>query len=251
MRFLTDPPRPFFQRCVYDFARVICRLWLLIFFQLRVHGMKNVPLEDGMLICANHQSNLDPIVTGCAFPRRTNYLAKHTLFEIWWLAWFLGQVDTIPIDRDGMGVSGMKETLRRLRRNESVLIFPEGSRTSDGQLQPFMSGFVALAKRVDLPMLPVGIDGPFECWPAGSKFPKMGFIHVVFGPPIQPHEIGGLDDQQITQLLQERIRACFEEARRRVKGSNRVKSQNSSCRQSSRTRKLHERYARSQLDPRT
>ncbi len=166
----------------------------------------------------NHQSNLDPIVVGCAFPRRSNYLAKKTLFDIWWLAWFLKQVDTIPIDREGMGVAGMKETLRRLRRNESVLLFPEGSRTRDGELQPLMSGFVALAKRVDLPLLPVGMDGPFECWPPGANFPRMGFIHVVFGPPIQPRELKGLDDEQIIQLLQARINTCFEEARRRVGG---------------------------------
>lgn len=218
MKFLNDPARPLLQRFVYDFSRLICRLWLLIFFQLRMHGMKHVPLEDGMLICANHQSFLDPIVVGCAFPRRSNFLAKKTLFDIWWLAWFLKQVDTIPLDREGMGIAGMKETLRRLRRNESVLLFPEGRRTLDGELQPLMSGFVALAKRVDLPLLPIGIDGPFACWPLGAMFPVPGLIHVVFGSPIQPGEFKGLDDQQITQLLQDRIGDCFEEARRRVKG---------------------------------
>jgi 1-acyl-sn-glycerol-3-phosphate acyltransferase len=217
MRFLDDPPRPLFQRCVYDFSRFICRLWLLFYFQLRVHGMQNVPRHDGMLICANHQSVLDPIVIGCAFPRRSNYLAKKTLFGIWWLAWFLKQVDTISIDRDGMGIAGMKETLRRLRRNESVLLFPEGSRTHDGNLQPLMSGFVALAKRVDLPLLPVGLDGPFACWPRGSSFPRMGMVHVVFGKPIEPEEIRGLDDDQITRLLEQRIRVCFDEARQRVR----------------------------------
>ena len=216
MKFLADPPRPFIMRCVQDVARWVCRLWMLIFFQLRVHGMKNVPVKNGMIICANHQSNLDPIVVGCALPRRTNYLAKKAIFDIRPLVWILEQIDTIPIDRDGMGISGMKETLRRLRRNESIALFPEGRRSRDGEVQPLMSGFVALAKRANLPIVPLGLDGPFECWPPGNKIPKMGFVHVVFGPPIQPHEIEGLDDAQITQLLYDRIQDCFEEARRHV-----------------------------------
>ena len=116
-------------------------------------------------------------------------------------------------------MSGMKETLRRLKRNESVLIFPEGHRTRDGEIQPLKPGFVALAKRVESPLLPIGLDGTFECWPPGQRFPKPGFVHVVFGPPIQHDEIKDLDDQQITQLLQDRIRVCFEEARYRVSES--------------------------------
>lgn len=145
-------------------------------------------------------------------PRRTNYMAKHTLFDFWPLAWLLRQIDTIPIDRSG-GASAMKETLKRLRRHESILIFPEGHRTRDGQMQRFRPGFVALAKRVQSPVLPVGLDGTFECWPPGKTLPKPGFIHVVFGEPIQPSELTGLDDDQITDLLRQRVAKCFELAR--------------------------------------
>ena len=127
------------------------------------------PKKNGMIIISNHQSNLDPIVVGCIMPRRMNFLAKESLFDIFPLGWFLRQVDTIPIDREGMGVSGMKETLRRLKRNESILIFPEGTRSRDGEMVPLKPGFVALAKRVKLPMVPIGIDGTFTSWPPGKK----------------------------------------------------------------------------------
>ena len=215
MRFLTDPPRPFFQRCIQDLARWFFRQVLLVFFQLRVHGLKNVPVKDGMIICANHQSNMDPVVIGCALPRRTNYLGKKSLFSFPPLAWFLKVTDTIPLDRNRSGAAGMKETLRRLRRNESILIFPEGHRSLDGELQPFRPGIVALAKRVDSPVLPVGIDGPFQCWPPNAKFPKTGYVHVVFGKPVSPEEMSGLQDEEITEIVYQRVQQCFLEARYR------------------------------------
>jgi len=208
-----DPPRPFFKRCVQDLARLVCRLWLMVFFGIRVHGIENVPKENGMIICANHQSNLDPIVVGCIMPRRTNYLAKETIFNFGPLNWLLEQIDTIAIDRDGMGVAGMKETLKRLKRNESIVLFPEGTRSRDGEMIALKPGFVALAKRVKSPVLPIGIDGTFRCWPPGKRFPSPGRIHAVIGKPVQPEEFSGLSDDEIVELLASRIKSCFEKAR--------------------------------------
>src|SRR6185369_4246968 len=95
-------------------------------------------------------------------------------------------LDAIPIDRDGLGLAGLKETLKRLKRGEMVLIFPEGTRTPDGQVAPLKPGFCAIARRANVPLVPVAIDGAFDAWPRFSPVPRPATIHVEFGPPIEP-----------------------------------------------------------------
>lgn len=214
MRFLDDPPRPLFQRLFYNFWQLVFRMLVMVAYRVRCFGLDNYPREGGVLICSNHQSNLDPIIIGCLTPRRINYLGKKSLFRFPPLGWALHLVDTIPIDRESTGVSGMKETLRRLKRDESVLLFPEGQRTFDGEMTPLMSGFVALAKRVHSPLLPVAIEGPFDAWPRTRRFPRLGRAVVVIGKPIPPAEFEGLSDAEIVALVDNRIKDCFSTARR-------------------------------------
>ena len=185
---------------------------LTVFYRIRVHGIHHVPRTKGMIICVNHQSNLDPVVGGCSFPRRTNFLAKASLFDILGLGWLLSQIDGIPIDREG-GVRGMKETLKRLKRGESILIFPEGTRSRDGKLLPLKPGFVTLAKRTKVPLLPMGIAGTYEAWPPGSKFPSSGTVHVVIGEPIPPAQFLDLSETELIALLTDRLSNCCQEAR--------------------------------------
>lgn len=184
-------------------------------YRVRAHQLGKFPVEGGVLICSNHQSNLDPILIGVVSPRFPNYLGKKTLFNFPPLGWLLRKLDTIPIDRSSSGIAGMKETLRRLKRDESVVIFPEGQRCFDGELQPLMNGFVALAKRTGVPIAPMGIDGAFQGWPRGTKLPRLGTIDVVFGDPILKSEYKDLEDEALVQLLHDRMQTCFNEARRR------------------------------------
>ena len=93
-------------------------------------------------------------------------------------------------------------------------MFPEGQRSWDGELLPLMSGFVALVKRIKIPVVPVGIEGPHHSWPRGAAFPKPGNIQVVVGEPIPFSELEGLDDEEMTLFLAARIKECFDEARK-------------------------------------
>jgi 1-acyl-sn-glycerol-3-phosphate acyltransferase len=184
-------------------------------YRIRVYGLENYPVRDGDLICPNHQSNLDPLVVGVACPRAVNYLGKETLFRWPPLGWFLRWNDVIPIDRSRSGIGGMKETLRRLKRGESVALFPEGSRSRDGELQPLMKGFCSLARRTSARLVPVGIEGTFAALPPSASVPRPGRVRVVFGTPIDPDEYADLDDDQLVELLSRRIAVCFAVARER------------------------------------
>ena len=90
------------------------------------------PRPGRCLLVANHQSHLDPVLVGLACPRQLKYLARHDLF-FWPFSWWIRALGAVPIDRKRGVVGGMKTTLKLLQQNEAVLVFPEGSRTYDGQ----------------------------------------------------------------------------------------------------------------------
>ena len=185
-------------------------VWL---FGLRVAGRENWPASGGALVCSNHQSHFDPPLVGLTCPRRMHFLARETLFRVPVLTQVLRYFDTIPIDREGVGLSGIKETLRRLKAGELVLIFPEGTRTHDGEVAPLKPGFIALARRSRVPLVPVGIDGAYQAWPRTNKFPGLSRIAVVIGPPIAPDEFADLPDDDLLAELEQRILNCHALAR--------------------------------------
>jgi 1-acyl-sn-glycerol-3-phosphate acyltransferase len=117
------------------------------------------------------------------------------------------------LDREGLGLGGIKETLKRLKRQELVLMFPEGTRTRDGEVGKLKPGFCALARRAAVPLIPVAIEGAFDCWPRSHPLPLPGVIHIQFGEPLLPADIAPLDDAQLLAEVDRRIRACHALAR--------------------------------------
>jgi len=202
------------KRLWYDFLRITCRLIGTVTFSIRVRGREHVPAAGGALVMSNHQSHLDPVLVGLASDRRLNYLARQTLFGFAPFRWLITSLDAIPLDREGLGLNGLKETLKRLKRGEMVLIFPEGTRTRDGEVGVFKPGFCALARRANVPLLPVGIEGAYDSWPRKNLLPMPAMIHIQFGPPLAPAEIEELDDELLVAEMRRRIAACHAEARR-------------------------------------
>lgn len=203
-----------FKRYGYKLARALCRLVGVTMFQVRCAGHEHVPSEGGVLICSNHQSYLDPVLVGLGFMRHCNYLARDTLFRFGPFGWLIGFVNAIPIDREGGGLRGLKETLKRLKGGEMVLIFPEGTRTHDGEISPLKPGFLVLARRGHVPLLPVAVDGTFEAWPRNALLPRPSVVRVCIGEPISPEVAATLDDNQLLAEVETRMRACHAEARR-------------------------------------
>ena len=202
------------KRLWYDFLRVFCRLVGVVMFGIRVRRRDHVPASGGALVLSNHQSHLDPVLVGLASDRRLNYLARDTLFGFAPFRWLIKSLDAIPLDREGIGLGGLKETLKRLKRGEMVLIFPEGTRTRDGEVGRFKPGFCALARRANVPLLPVGIDGAFDSWPRIQPLPLPAMIHIQFGEPLPPQEIDQFDDEALVAEIRRRISACHAKARK-------------------------------------
>jgi 1-acyl-sn-glycerol-3-phosphate acyltransferase len=206
--------RPLAKRLWYEFIRRSCWVAGLLFYRIRCHHRERYPTSGGFLVLSNHQSFLDPPLVGMCVPRQINYLARKTLFDIPVLGRIIHSVGSIPIDRDGLGIGGLKETLRRLKRGEGVLLFPEGTRSLDGELQPLKPGFSALVDRAAVPIVPVAIDGAHDAFPRTKKWPRRAVVHVVVGDPIPLEESRKFDDRGLVELVEARLRVLHAEARR-------------------------------------
>jgi 1-acyl-sn-glycerol-3-phosphate acyltransferase len=179
---------------------------------IRATGRENIPRQGGVLLLSNHLSHFDVFVLGLLLPRTLNYVARSTLFKPG-LGFFIRSVGGFPIQRDGAGAQGLKETLRRLRNGSIVTFFPEGTRSPDGRLRPLKPGIAALASRARVPIVPAGLAGTFEAWPRSQLAPRPHAIRVHYGRPILPAELHGLEPDAVLDLLARRLEECASIAR--------------------------------------
>jgi 1-acyl-sn-glycerol-3-phosphate acyltransferase len=177
----------------------------------RATGRHHVPETGGVLLISNHLSYLDVFYLGIPLRRPLNYVARSTLF-VPVLATLIRSVGGFPIQREGMGASGMKETLRRLRAGGIVTLFPEGTRSRDGELGPLKPGIAVLVQRAGVPVVPVGLAGTFEVWPRSRLLPAPHPIRIHYGPAIFPEELEGMETEVITSLIRDRLLECRREA---------------------------------------
>jgi 1-acyl-sn-glycerol-3-phosphate acyltransferase len=191
------------SRLFYSFCWYNCWVFTRLMFRFRWTGSENFPKTGPVLLVSNHQSYLDPVLLGVACPRQLRALARRSLF-FWPLGWVIGLLGAVPIDRQGWR-GGIKTTLQLLKLGEAVLVFPEGTRTANGELQPFFSGFCILARRSGATIVPVAIDGAFAAMPRGSRFPRPRRITLVFGQPIASERTDQLADAELAELVNAQI----------------------------------------------
>ena len=203
----TGADRSWGARLWYRFAQYMLATLMAAVGGWRASGRHNMPGDGGVLLVANHMSFLDPILLGIPLRRPLNYVARSTLF-IPVLGFFLRSLGTFPIQREGMGASGMKETLRRLRNGGIVTLFPEGTRSRDGKLAQLKPGIAVLVARAGVPVVPAGLAGTFEAWSRSQLLPAPRPIRIHYGPPIRPEDIAGLESQAVTALIRDRLEAC-------------------------------------------
>jgi len=172
------------MRLFYRVAYHLVGLQLML-HRIKIEGRENVP-HGGCLIVSNHASYLDPTTVGWAVEREIFYLGRKTLFKPPIMNWLLPICNVIPIDRDGGESSGLRKIIRMLRSGDAVLLFPEGTRTPDGSLQPAEPGAGFVAIKSGVPVLPVRIFGSFECLSRHQKRLRFGPMRVVIGKPYLP-----------------------------------------------------------------
>ncbi len=156
------------------------------FYDFRVVNQAGMTFEGPALICSNHLSFLDPPFIGQAFEQPIHYFARKTLFKNPVAGAILRSWQSIPIDRDKPDPSSLKTTIRLLKRGGRVLMFPEGTRSPDGQLQPAEPGAGLFIAKSAVPVLPVRIHGTYEAFSRHHKLPQPSTIRLVVGDLWKP-----------------------------------------------------------------
>lgn len=186
---------------IYAFFRRL--FWLLgrLIFRLRIFGRENLPLQGAVLLVANHASFIDPPLLGCGLPRPVHYLARSNLNHIPLFAWVLRRLGVLFVQRDGGARAGLELGMGALVAGEVLGMFPEGTRSRDGEIGSFKRGLLLMLKRlqergVDVVVLPAGIRGTYRAWPRGRWFPLPSRCEVHLGQVMTSGEVLADSDLQ-------------------------------------------------------
>ncbi len=154
--------------------RALLRGFLFFVFRIKVTGEENIPKTGGVIIASNHRSNWDPVILGAVTKRGLRSMAKAELFKYKIGAWFFKMLGAFPVERGKGDIGAIKNSLKVLASGEALLIFPEGTRTTDEKSKGAKTGAIMIASHASVPIVPVYISGSFK-W--------LGKITVNFGAP--------------------------------------------------------------------
>ena len=190
----------------YFLVYCLARGFFKTFFRLKIYGQEHVHAGPGLLI-ANHTSFYDPPILSISCSEEVHFLAKESLFEVPLLGRLIQVLNTHPLTNDATDMHVLRQMIRFLGEGKKLIIFPEGSRSEDGTLQPFERGFSFLAKKAKCTVFPCYIGGAYEAWPISQKFPSLfGKISCVFGSPIEWEDFENLPKDEAEK---EHIQRCF------------------------------------------
>jgi 1-acyl-sn-glycerol-3-phosphate acyltransferase len=154
------------------------------YFGWRYFNRERVPLSGPVILAANHISFIDPPLVGAPLPRAVCYLARDTAFRFPVFGWLLRRWNAVPVDRDGGGASGLRRMLEALESGNGIVIFPEGTRSSNGRLQPARAGVGLLVLKTEAPVVPVRVFGTFEAFGRHMRLPRPNPVAVKYGKPL-------------------------------------------------------------------
>lgn len=189
---------------LYWTGYTLCNLVGKVAFDFKVYGRENLIEEGAAILASNHQSYLDPPCIGMACRNDIYYLARNTLYQRPLIGPLLKRLNTVPVDRDRGDVSSIKTIIRLLRSGQRVIIFPEGTRSSDGKLQPARAGLGMIIAKTLAPVVPVRVFGSYEALPraGGLKFRP---VSVVVGKPMRFTENDVKGGRDVYQTLSNRV----------------------------------------------
>lgn len=220
-------PKPGSVLLAYAVLRVVY-LISRVLFRMKVRGDDVLTrLEPPFLVCPNHQSYLDPFIVCSIYPRRV----LRDVFHVGASMYFGNRVtvqlakliNVVPIDPDTQLLPAMRAGVAGLLAQKILNIYPEGQRAFDGKLHEFKKGAAILAVELNLPIIPVALDGPYRIWPRHSWRVRLARISVTFGTPIDPQEVtasepGEAAYEKLTAVLQQRIQQMLNDMRGPTRG---------------------------------
>jgi long-chain acyl-CoA synthetase len=223
----TDPSalaitksRPVLDPIIFLFTRVAKVVWKTI-SKLDVEGMDNLPKHGPYLLCSNHQSFLDPGPLLGSLPfwalRRMFAVGTSEIFGSGFMRWVARIMRVVVVDPDANLVPAMRAGAYGLRHGMALVLYPEGERSIDGTPKTFKKGAAILSIHLQVPIVPIGIDGFHEAWPRGKSFQKFTHLKIKIGQPILPPAESQASEEayaKLTAELKARVVAMWNEIRR-------------------------------------
>ena len=198
----------------FVFARFCCRIFCKAFFRMHFYGSENIPDEGAFVLVGNHQSYLDPVLCGIGLKRPLYFVARASLWRNRFFGRLISSVNTIAVRQGEADLSAMKKVIGKLKEGNGVCVFPEGTRTEDGKISRFKGGFGLLCRRSEALIVPVVVDGAFECWPRHKKiFSRGGEIVVCYGKAIPVEQVKRMDDKALAEVLTDTLRRMQNDCR--------------------------------------
>ncbi len=194
----------------YSLAKLIARF----VFSLRVIHPERMIEEGPLILAVNHSSYFDPPLAGICSRRGVYYLARKTLLKWPFFGPLFPAMNVIPVERDGNDMSALREVIKKVREGNGIVLFPEGTRSRDGNLQAARAGIGLIIAKTRAPVLPMRIFGAYEALPKGSKRLHFTQVTVVIGNPIHftPEEVEPAS-RETYQRLSDRVMAAISELR--------------------------------------
>ncbi len=174
---------------LYWIVRAMVWFLSVLFLRFKSYGSEHVPQEGGCILTPNHTSFLDPPMVGIGLRHRVvHFMARDNLFDVPVLGWWYRKIGTIAIDRTKGDLAALRTALNGLKKGDVVCLFPEGTRSLDGELQEAKGGVGFLIAKASVPVVPVYIDGTYRAWPKGQRLIRPSKVRVFYGAPIQPEQ---------------------------------------------------------------
>ncbi len=169
----------------YAVVRALSLAVLRLAFRFRSVGAGHVPRDGAVLLAANHVSLLDPPVVGAGAPRPLHFMAKAELFRVPLLGSMIRRLNAHPVERDGADAGALRRALQLLQAGHGLVVFPEGTRGTEGTLGRGRPGAGMLAALSEAPVVPVYVQGTGRVLPRGASRPALARITVRYGAPLR------------------------------------------------------------------
>ena len=190
----------------YRFSYRVSQVLAKSLFAFRVVHRERIIEEGGAILAMNHESYLDPPLAGIACRRELHFLARKTLLQWPVLGPIMPKLNVIPVDQERADMSALKTIIKLLRAGHATIIFPEGSRTLDGEIQTAQPGLGLVIAKTLAPVVPMRIFGAHRAFPRGGKPRLFTPITLVVGEPIYftKDDLVG-ERRELYQRLSERV----------------------------------------------
>jgi 1-acyl-sn-glycerol-3-phosphate acyltransferase len=180
---------------IYHFLRSISWFICKVLFNIKTEGIGKLPADNKIIIAVNHASYLDPIALGAVIPKKIRWVIRKDVYSVWWLKWLFFLTGMIP-ENGAVGSS-----LSCLENGDTIGVFPEGTRSWDGNLQDGKRGVAVLALKTGAIVVPCAIRGSFDAYPRTALLPRPRPVKVIIGSPLKFEKVETPEEKMINSAL--------------------------------------------------